>query len=464
MKRRTLCTLAGSTFLSLSALAWAQAPATLPTSPPPPPLQASANGRAPAGAGLPLPTSRPEDVGMSSQRLQRIAQVLRAEVEAGRLPGAVVMLARRGKLVYAEAFGFQNKGTGTPMRPDSIFRIYSMTKPFVSVAAMMLVEEGKIQLADPVSKHLPEFKNLQVSVPRADALGQPAYGLTAADRQPTIQDLLRHTAGLAYGEITTNTPVKDAYAKAGLFKPGFDYNVTDLSPQDFVAALSRAPLAHQPGTMWEYSLATDVVGRVVERVSGQRLGDFLQERLFRPLGMYDSGFWISPENLARLAEPFPTDPFSGNPNRLIDVSRQPAEDSGGAGGVSTASDYLRFVEMLVERGRAPDGTALLSPTTVALMTSDQLGPRIQQRVEPGELLMGTQGYTFGLGFTVRKQPGIASVPGSAGEFMWAGYSGPFFWVDPQEKLVAVMMTAAPGPSRAYYRREIKDLVYQAIVD
>lgn len=430
-------------------------------------LVTAARAQAPAAtapAASPIATARPEDVGLSTERLARIGRVLKAEIDAGRLPGAVVMIARRGRLAYADSFGFLDKPANTPMRQDSIFRVYSMTKPFVSVGAMMLVEEGRIQLPDPVSTYLPEFKSLQVSVQRADALGQPTWGLTPAERQPTVQDLLRHTAGFTYGEFTTNAPVKTAYTKAGLYKPDFDYNVTDLTPQEFVERIAQAPLAYQPGTVWEYSLAVDVLGRVVERASGQRLGDYLRERVFAPLGMADSGFSLSADQMARLAQPLATDPFSGAPNRLIDVSHPPAEDSGGAGGVSTAADYLRFGQMLLDRGHLPDGTALLSPTTVALMTSDQLGTRIQQRVEPGELLMGVPGYTFGLGFMVRKAAGIAGVPGSAGEFMWAGYSGPFFWVDPQARMVAVMMTAAPGPSRAHYRREIKDLVAQAIVD
>jgi CubicO group peptidase (beta-lactamase class C family) len=274
---------------------------------------------------------------------------------------------------------------------------------------------------------------------------------------------MRHTAGLAYGEITANKPVKDAYAKNGLWKPDIDYNVTDLMPDEFVQRLAQAPLAYQPGTVWEYSLATDLLGRVVEKASGKRLGDFLDERLFKPLGMTDTAFWVPNDKLPRLAQPLANDPATGQPIHLIDVARQPKEDSGGAGSVSTASDYLRFAQMLLNGGRL-DNTIILSPTTVALMTSDQLGPHIRPVVSPGELLMGVPGYTFGLGFMVRQGPGIAGVPGSAGEFMWAGYAGTFFWVEPREQLVAVMMDQAPGPSRAYYRREIKQLVEQAIIE
>jgi CubicO group peptidase (beta-lactamase class C family) len=406
---------------------------------------------------------KPEDVGLSAQRLAKIGQVFRGEIDNGNLPGAVVMIARKGKLAYAESFGFQDKDKATLMAKDAIFRAYSMTKPFVAVGAMILVEDGRVQLTDPVSKYLPEFQNLQVSIPKQDALGQPTYGLTPADHQPTIQDLLRHTAGLAYGEITGNKLVKDAYAKAGLYKPDFSFNTTDLTAQEEVERLAKAPLAYQPGTVWEYSLATDLLGRVVETASGKRLGEFLEERLFTPLNMPDTAFYVPQNKLGRVAEPLAKDPATGNPNRLIDVSQQPKNDSGGAGSVTTASDYLRFGQMLLDGGKLDD-VRIVSRTTVALMTSDQLGERIKPIIEPSELLMGLHGYTFGLGFMVRLQPGIAAVPGSQGEFMWAGYAGTFFWVDPKEQLVVVMMAQAPGPSRAYYRREIKQLVYQAIVD
>jgi CubicO group peptidase (beta-lactamase class C family) len=411
-----------------------------------------------------LPQAPAEQVGMSKQRLDRIRAALQQEVDQAKLPGVVVMVARKGKLVYADAVGFQDKAEGRPMSLDSVFRIYSMTKPLAAVGAMMLVEEGKIQLTDPVSKFLPAFKGQQVSVARADSeFAKIAYTTAAADREMTVQDLFRHSAGLAYGEITANTPVKEAYAKAGLYNPKRDYDARALTPQEFVERLAKAPLAHQPGTVWEYSLAIDLLGRVVEAASGQRLADYLEARLFKPLKMGDTAFWLSADKMSRLAQPFATDPNSGQAINVIDVSAPPGNDSGGAGAVSTASDYLRFTQMLLNGGEL-DGARILSRTTVALMTSDHLGTRIAAPFTPGELLLGTPGYTFGLMFAVRPQAGIAGVPGSAGEFMWAGYAGTYFWIDPKEELAVVYMTQAPSPIRAYYRRLMKQLVYQAIVD
>jgi CubicO group peptidase (beta-lactamase class C family) len=410
-----------------------------------------------------LQPAKPEDVGLSSERLAKIGQVFKQDIDQSKIPGAVVMIARKGRLAYAESFGFQNREKGTTMAKDAIFRAYSMTKPLVSVAAMTLVEDGTIQLADPVSKWRPEFKDLMVSVPRVDALGQATYGLAPVDRQPTIQDLLRHTAGLTYGEFSGNRLVKEAYTRAGLFKPDFDYNTTDLTPAEFVERIAKSPLAHQPGTTWEYSLAVDVLGRVVERASGKRLGDYMNERLFKPLKMADTAFFVPADKLSRLAEPLAKDPVSGNPFRFLDVSQPPKNDSGGAGSVTTAIDYLRFAQAMLNGGKLDDAR-VLSRTTVALMTSDHLGDRIKPTVTPGVLLLGVDGYTFGLGFTVRSQAGIAAVPGSQGEFMWGGYGGTYFWVDPKEELAVVMMMQHAGPARVYYRREIKQLVYQAIVD
>ncbi len=411
-----------------------------------------------------LPAAAPESVGMSGPKLSRIGDAFKKEIDQGKLPGAVFLVARKGKLVYSEAIGFQDKEASKPIVKDSIFRIYSMTKPIVSVAAMMLVEEGKIQLTDPVSKFLPAMKGMTVSAAKADAeFAKVTYAQVPADREMTVQDLLRHTAGLAYGEITQNAPVKEALGKAGLYKSAIDYDARDLTPAEEVDRLAKVPLAHQPGTVWEYSHASDVLGRVVEAASGERLADFLDKRLFKPLKMADTGFWVPQDKIGRLAKALPTDSMSGKPNNLIDVSAAPANDSGGAGGVSTAADYLRFTQMLLNGGQL-DGTRILSRSTVALMTSDHLGTRIAAPVTPGELLLGVPGYTFGLGFAVRQGPGVAGVPGSTGEFMWAGYAGTYFWVDPKEEIVAVCMTQAPSPIRAYYRKLFKQLVYAAIND
>jgi len=415
--------------------------------------------------GAPLAPVPAGQIGMSADKLERIRDVLKGEIDQGKLPGTVVMVARKGKLAYADAIGLQDKAAGKAMALDSVFRIYSMTKPLVSVAAMMLVEDGKLQLTDPVSKFLPAFKGQRVSVARADAeFARLTYTNVAAEREMTVQDLLRHTSGLAYGEITQNAPIKDAYAKAGVYLPGVrDYDSRDMTPAEQVDRLGAAPLAHQPGTVWEYSLASDVLGRVVEAASGRRLADFLDERLFKPLRMADTAFHVPAGKTSRLAQPLATDHASGQPIKVIDVSAPPKNDSGGAGAVSTAADYLRFSQMLLNGGQL-EGVRVLSRTTVELMTSDHLGSRITAPLTPGELLLGTPGYGFGLGFAVRLAPGIAGVPGSAGEFMWAGYAGTYFWVDPKEQITAVFMSQAPSPIRAYYRKLVKQLVYQAIVD
>lgn len=406
-----------------------------------------------------LPSATPEQVGLSAERLGRVGDALKAEIAKGKLPGAVVLVARKGRVAYFESFGLRDKAAGTTMTSDAIFRIYSMTKPMVSVAAIILMEDGRLVLTDPVSRHLPELAKLHVSTPKADStFARVTYQMVPAEREMTIQDLLRHTSGLAYGEITANVPVKEAYAKAGVYQPsGLPFDARGSVPADQVTALSKVPLAHQPGTVWEYSLASDLLGRVVEAASGIRLAQFLQQRLFEPLKMTDSGFAVPAEKMGRLAQPSPD-----NPVKLIDVSTAPQNDSGGAGAVSTAMDYARFSQMLLNGGRL-NGARVLSRPSVSLMTSDHLA-RISTPVTPGELLLGTPGYTFGLGFAVRQGPGVAAVPGSAGEFMWAGFAGTYFWVDPREDLVGILMTQAPSPERAYYRRLFKQLVYQAITD
>ncbi|HEX6111403.1 MAG TPA: serine hydrolase domain-containing protein, partial [Geminicoccaceae bacterium] len=257
-----------------------------------------------AAWGRSLPTVEPDKVGLSPERLQRIGEVFQQEIDQGRLPGAIVVIARKGEIAYFESFGSRDPASAAPMPKDAIFRIYSMTKPLVSVAAMILMEAGRLQLADPVSKFLPEFAELQVSVPSTDPYGKVTYALVPAERPITVQDLLRHTAGLAYGELTANAAVQEAYAGIGVYKPdGLPFEARDVAPAEQIVGLAKAPLIHQPGTVWEYSLASDVLGRVVEKASGMRLGDFLEERLFTPLGMVDTGFSVPPADMARLAEP-----------------------------------------------------------------------------------------------------------------------------------------------------------------
>jgi len=402
----------------------------------------------PAGAQAPLPSARPEQVGLSTERLGQLGQVLRQEIAKGKIPGAVALVARKGRIAYHEAFGARDPATRAPMTRDAIFRIYSMTKPVTSVAIMMLQEEGRLVLNDPVSKFLPQLTKLQVAVEKKDASGQPTLELMPAQREITIHDLLRHTSGFTYGGRTTNLTVKEAYAREGV-------DARDLTNAELVDRLAKVPLAHQPGTAWEYSRSVDVLGRVVEVISGKSLGGFFADRIFRPLGMKDSGFSVPQAQQGRLAQAFPIDPPTGDKIALIDVTTPPRYESGGGGAVSTTDDYVRFAQALLNGGRL-DRARLLGRTTVAFMASDHLGPISATIRRPG--------YTFGLGFQVRKDVGLDGQSGSIGEYGWAGAGGTYFWVDPKEQVVAILMTQAPGPSRVYYRQLFKELVQQAIVD
>lgn len=399
-----------------------------------------------------LPTATPEEVGLSSPRLAKITETIKAEVAKGRYPGAVALIARRGKVAYFEAIGQRDPQSGAPMTKDAIFRLYSMTKPFTSVSALMLVEDGRILLNDPVSKYLPKLANLQVSAPRYDPdTGKFTYVNVPAEREITIQDLLRHTSGLVYGQNTGNARVKELYAKEKV-----DWN--DVTPAEQIDRLSKVPLAHQPGTVWEYSLSTDVLGRVIEAVTGAPLGRFFEERIFVPLKMTDTAFLVPNGKAARLAQPFAKDPATGNPVALLDVTVPQKNDAGGAGTAGTTADYARFSQMLLNGGQL-DGVRLLGRGTVAHMTSDHLG---DMRVALPTL---ARGYGFGLGFAVRKETGLNWVPGSAGEYRWGGAGGTAFWVDPKEQMVIVWMTQGqPGPLRGQDRDLFKQLVQASLVD
>jgi CubicO group peptidase (beta-lactamase class C family) len=391
----------------------------------------------------PLPLARPEDIGLSSGRLARLGEVMRAEVECGRVPGAVALIARRGRLGFFESFGQRDAAGGAPMTKDAIFRIYSMTKPITSVAAMMLWEEGRFLLNDPVAKYLPDLADMKVAVERGAEIDQ-----VPAERAITIQDLLRHTSGLTY-EFRGTGPVHKMYMSAKVYSRA-------QNSADQVATLGKLPLLHQPGTRWEYGRSTDVIGRLVEVLSGVPLSVFFQRRILGPLGMIDSAFHVPEHHHARLAEAFARDPESGATVQLAEVRHAPNFESGGGGLVSTASDYARFLQMLLNRGMH-DGSRLLSRKTIELMTADHLGPITGA---PDLLLPG---YGFGLGFAVRLQAGIAHVPGSIGQYFWGGLAGTTFWVDPAEQLFALMLVQAPG-QRDYYRTLFRDMVYSAIDD
>ena len=411
--------------------------------------------------GLPK-ANKPEDVGFSSERLKRVTDAFQSEVDKGVIPGAVVLIARNGKIAYLEAFGFQNRESKEPMKTDAIFRIASMSKPITSVAVMMLVEEGKIQLLDPVSHYLPEFKGVQVGIEKLNTTtGNSELSGEPPRQEMTIQDLLRHTSGLTYG-IFGKSLVKQAYNEANLF----DRNQTLA---EFVSKIAKLPLAYHPGTTWEYSHSTDVLGRIVEVVSGVTLDQFVADRVAKPLGLSDTGFYVPTEKLDRLAET-QIDPTTGKRWPTFDVTNRPNWLAGGSGMVSTASDYVRFAQMLLNGGEL-DQVRLLSPRTVSFMTSDHLWPGIAfspvtlNLFEPlGIAPTPKVGQGFGLGFVVRMQEGRNPMPGSPGEYFWAGIWGTAFWVDPKEKLITVlMMQAAPLQAR-YYRSLIRNLTSQALIE
>lgn len=390
-----------------------------------------------------LPTAAPREVGLSAGHLSRISDVFRAEVDRGLVPGAVMLVARRGRVAWFDAQGTLAPGGGVPMSRDAIFRIYSMTKPIVSVATMMLFEEGRLQLTDPVSSFVPEFANQSVAIER-DGQVQLVPVQTAA----TLQDLLRHTSGLAY-EFTGTTAVQRRYVDEHVGSRRRDNAA-------FAAHLAGLPLMHQPGTRWEYSRATDVLGRIIEVVSGRKLGEFLAERIFGPLGMVDSGFSVPSSQHHRLAEAFERDPDTGEAVRLYDVRHPPTFESGGGGLASTAADYARFAQMLLQGGTM-DGERYLGRKTLEWMTADHLGSI------PSNSPILPAGYGFGLGFAVRLADGIAAIPGSAGHYFWEGLAGTTFWVDPKEQLVAVLMIQAPG-RRDHFRNLFRGLVYASIED
>jgi len=397
-----------------------------------------------AAFAQPLPiANRPEDAGFSSERLERARQAIKSDVEKKIVPGAVLLVVHNGKIVTYDAIGYQQRADQTPMKKDSIFRIASMSKPITTVAAMILAEENKLDIGAPVAQYLPEFKDVKVGAEGA-----------APKRPMTVQDLMRHTSGLTYG-LFGNSPVDQMYRKANIF------NAPSLA--DMVKTIASMPLLHQPGEAWEYSVSTDVLGRVVEVASGMDLDSFVHERVTGPLKMNDTGFWVKSSAVSRLAK---ADAQSNLP--FADPTQKPAVFSGGGGMFSTAGDYARFSQMLLNGGEL-EGVRVLAPKTVALMTSDQLPPTTERHT-PVAMAIGAfgpvpeMGTSFGLGFAVRVDAGRNPVPGSIGDFSWAGITGTFFWVDPKEKLVAVQMVQAPQALIEVIWRQARTMVYQAMTN
>jgi len=402
----------------------------------------------------PLPRARPDSVGLSPEGLERIGQVLRADIERGRIPGAVVAIARKGRLAYFEAFGYLDKTASTPMTKDAIFAIASMTKPMVGVGIMQLVEDTRIQMSDPVSRWFLELGKLPIGVVKKDASGQMIMETAPAKRQITIQDLLRHTSGLTYGG-RGSTPVHKMFPASSVAAAG------QYTGAEFIERLSRVNLLYQPGSTWDYGLSIDVLGLIIEQETGQTLGAYLQERLWKPLGMVDTSFTVPPEKAKRYARALPNDPDTGKPQASPDRTKPIKFECGGGCAASTVADYIRFGQMLLNRGRLGD-VRILSSRTVDYMTSNHLGPGVQNYVAAADPTK--DGYDFGLTMAVRPATGGPTMMGSPGAYSWSGASGTDFWVDPKEQLVVVFMSAGPGPIRWHYRRLINALVYQTLVD
>ena len=400
----------------------------------------------------PLPRAKPEEVGMSSVRLGEIAKILNADVARGRLPGAVIAIARRGKLVYFEPFGFRDKSAGVPMTTDTIFNIASMTKPMTAVAALQLYEQGRPLMDEPVAKYFPKFADMKVA--QLDAKGETITGTVPAGRKITVQDLFRHTSGLIYGG-------RGATAVHKLYPEGSGSAAVNLTAAEFLDKLSAQPLLHQPGAVWDYGFGLDVLGLLVEQISEQTLGHYFQDNILKPLGMVDTGFHVPADKVARYARALPNDPDSGRPQSMMALDKPLKFECGGGCLASTAGDYMRFAQMLLNKGQYRDAR-ILARKTAEYMLSNQLGPEVKNLI--GNADPTRADYGFGLGLAVRTTPGVVRMMGSVGDFSWPGASGTNWWADPKEELAVVFMAHSPGPIRWHYRQVINALVYQSIMD
>jgi CubicO group peptidase (beta-lactamase class C family) len=388
--------------------------------------------------------------GFSPHGLQRVGDYIRHEIAAGKIPGAILLIQQHGHPVYFENFGVRDIASGLPMTSDTLFRLYSMTKPITSVAAMLLVDDGRLSLDDPVARYIPAFADLKVGVETRDDKAAPALQLEPLHRPITIEDLLRHTSGLTYG-FYGDSAVRKLYAGAGLFEGDFDN-------AQFAERIARLPLAEQPETLWDYGHSTDVLGRVIEVVSGQSLFSFEKQRLLDPLGMTDTAFYVADAAKRPLiAEPMPDDRLVGSIAGIRDPMLPRRWESGGAGMVGTIGDYARFAQMLLNGGTL-DGRRYLKPETVALMTSDHVGPATG--IARDQFYFPGAGSGFGLGFAVRTaEPADTVSP--PGEYRWDGVAGTFFFVDPRDDMFAICMMQTPS-QRGRIQSELKALIYQAL--
>jgi CubicO group peptidase (beta-lactamase class C family) len=403
--------------------------------------------------GDPLPRATPEAAGLSSERLGEIGKRLNADIAAGRIPGAVVAIARKGKLVYFETFGFRDKQAGVAMTKDTIFNIASMTKPMVALAALQLQERGLLLIDDPLAKYFPQFAKMEVA--ELNASGDTITGKVPAKQPITLRHLTMHTSGLIYGG-RGNTAVHK------LYPGGSGIAGTTMDGAEFMDELAKLPLLNQPGAVWDYGFGLDVLGRVIEKVSGQTLGQYFQDNIFKPLGMTDTLFNIPPDKAARYAKALPTDPDTGLAQSVAPVLTQPLKfECGGGCLASTVGDYMRFALALLNKG-AYGETRILGRKTAEYMLMNQLGPEVKSLMANADPTR--EGYGFGLGLSVRTEAARGRVIGSVGDFSWPGASGTNWWADPKEELAVVFMAHSPGPIRWHYRQVINALVYQAIVD
>jgi CubicO group peptidase (beta-lactamase class C family) len=407
---------------------------------PPPPAQAT-----PAPL---LSPGDPAELGFSPERLARIDTALNAEVAKKSYDGAVLLIARKGRIAYFKSFGKRDPQKDLPMVDDAIFRVHSMTKSVTAVAVMQLMEEGKLILSDPVFKYLPAFRDVQVADIQKDAAGKETMTLRPPKSHMLVLDLLRHTAGLSYWFMAPKS-VQAEYLKAGM------RDLRGLTTMEVMDKIASLPLVCDPGTQYNYSVSYDVLGAIVEVITGEPLDRYVAEKICKPLGMKDSGFLVPAGSLDRLVYMSPQSPF------LSDVTTPDQKFAGGGGGmVGTAMDFARFGQMLLNGGEL-DGKRLLSPATVALMSSDQLGElgkRADPQYQPGP------GHAGGFDLYVRAQPGGGAYGlGSVGEYYKQGIAGTIYWVDPQKELVAVFMINNPG-QRETVRYQVKNLIYQAIVE